>query len=187
MKRKVMSGAFLVLVAVLFSGCMTYHVSIKPQYLPESSSIKLNITKPVAIVNVCSKAPHAEDDMGHWVGWNIKGSLYDFTEVTVEITKKILQRNNIIIDDKADKRLELSVDDAESVQGTSGFILSNSVTLKVKTGSGLQRKFQGLKRYGTTGYVYSLMEKSNSAFEMALAQSVELMLNDKYIIEYLEK
>lgn len=187
MKRRVMSGAFLILVAVLFSGCMTYHVSIKPQNIPENSSIKLNITKPVAIKNVSSKAPHGEDEMGHWVGWKVKGSLYDFTEAAVETTKRILQRNNITIDDNAEKKLELFVDSAESVQGTSALFLSNSVTLKVKTGSGLQREFQGLKRFGSACYVYANMEKSNSAFETALAQSVEMMLNDKYIIEYLEK
>jgi hypothetical protein len=178
MKRTLMSGAFLIIGAVLFSGCMTYHSKTQPQYLSENSSIKLNITQPVAIVNVSSKAPHVEEEIGHWIGWKVKGSLYDFTESTVGITKEIMQRNKITIDDKADKRLELSIDNAESVQGAVAFW--SNVTLKVKTGSGLQREFNG-KKSCANGY------RTTAAFEMAMAQAVELMLQDKYIIEYLEK
>ena len=55
-----------------------------------------------------------------------------------------------------------------------------NVTLKVKTGSGLQREFNGKKFY-QNGY------RTTPAFEMAMVQCVERMLQDKYIIEYLEK
>ena len=127
MKRTVMSGAFLVIGTVLFSGCMKYHSKTKPLYLPGSTSIKLNVTVPVAIKNVSSKAPHVEEEIGHWFGWKVLGSLYDFTESTVGTVEEIMQRNNITIDDKADKRLELSIEDASDRYGLRDFYRQRNI------------------------------------------------------------
>jgi len=108
----------------------------------------------------------------------VMGSLYDFTESTIGIVKEALQRNNITIDDKADKRLELSIVKATSIRGFWTF--SSDVTLRVKTGSGLEKEYKGLKHH-QNGY------STTRAFEMTMARCVEQMLNDKAIVEYLEK
>ena len=181
MKRRIMLGAFLVIGAVLFSGCVTLHARPQSKSSLVNTSIKLNVTQPVAIKNVSSKTPGDEEVLCKLsYACKIKGNLYVFTESAVGTVKEIMQKNNITIDDKADKKLELSINSVEAVANPWSGHCTARVTLTVKTGSGLQREFDGKK-------IYFNAYHTNSAFEMAIAQSVERMLQDQYITEYLEK
>jgi hypothetical protein len=180
MKRTI-SGALLTLIVILFSsGCGTYkyHPNIKARYLPQDASIKLNVTHPVAIKNVSSSTPGAEGTLCEYTKhFVVTGNLYAFTEATIGTVKEALQRNNITIDDKADKRLELSVD---RVICDSGWEFSSGIILKVRTGNGLEKEYRNVQKHGT-GY------SSTRAFELAMVQCVEQMLKDKDIVGYLEQ
>jgi hypothetical protein len=178
MKRAAISGAFLILVAVLFGGCTKYYAKTKPLYLPQNSPIKLNVTQPATIINVSSCTPGSEELLGRWFGMFVVASRYDFTESTIGIVKEFMQRNHLPIDDKAEKRLELSIDAATCE--FDGLEYSANVTLKVKTGSGLQRRYHSRQYYRNDF-------RTTSAFEMAMEQCVERMLMDKDIVDYLEK
>lgn len=179
MKRTITSGAFLVIGAVLFGSCGTYkrHANIQTRYLPKDTIIKLNATGPVAVKNISSAVHGDENTLCGFSTIEITGSLYDFTEATIGIVKEALQRNSITIDDKADKKLELSVVKVDCGRDWDFFW---GITLRVKTGNGLDKVYTDVQKT-SAGYAKA------HAFELAMGKCVEQMLKDKDIVGYLEQ
>lgn len=130
---------------------------------------------PVAFRNVSSQA--GDILIGRWNGWKIYADLYKYTESSIGTAKNILERQNLKVNNTADKILELSVYDAKSEQGSWAFQVTTA--LRVKTGNGLQKEYVGVQKHGS-GY------GTTSAIEKTLAKCVAQMLNDKDIIRYLE-
>ncbi len=178
MKRIVKLGALLLFFIILCSCRMSVrhnYLNIESRYLADNKIPNLYVTHPVAIKNISTaiKEKRLCGSVGPDDYW---GKLYDFTESTVSIAKDALQRKNITIDDKAEKILELKVNNATC---ESGWKLSASTSLIVRTGNGLEKEYKGSDTYhfaAQTGHIY----------EVTLAQCVEQMLNDKDIIDYLQ-
>lgn len=162
-------------IFLLLSGCINYRTNTKAPILPDNSIPNLNVLLPVTFRNVSSKS--GDILIGRWNGWKIYADLYKYTESSIGTAKNILERQNLIVKDNAEKILELSVYDAKSEQGTWTFQVSTA--LRVKTGNGLQKEYLGVQKHGN-GY------GTTSAIEKTLAKCVKQMLNDKDIIRYLE-
>jgi len=179
MNRTMALGAALILVLILSScGTYKYHSHTEPRFLLDDALLKLNATRPVAIKNVSSAVSGTEEILCGFGTWRIMGSLYDFTESAIGTAKDALQKQHITINNNADKTLELLVYKATCERGWWGF--SATASLRVRTGTGLTKEYQGLEKYGTA-------YQTTAGFENAMVRCVEQLLNDKEIIGYLEK
>lgn len=178
MNRTVLLGVSIFAISFLGGCTHTYHSHSKSRFLPENTSVALNVAHPVAVKNACPKTPGEEELLGKWWGWEVKGSLYDFTESTVGIATDVMQRKGVKLDSDSERRLELTVVKAESKEGFWTF--SSQIWLKVKTGSGIEREYTGVKHH-QTGYA------TTKAFEMMMARCVEDMLTDRDILNYLQQ
>lgn len=177
MRKTLAIGTLAILVSLFGSGCMTFHTKVQTTHVSSAAVIKVSATQPVAVMNVSTNAPGTEQLVGKWIGWKVRGSLFDFTESAVGAAREALKSSNVKISGEANKRLELTIDKATSVQGAAVFCAT--VVLKVKTGSGVVKEFTGAQRYGN-GYA------TTPAFEKAIGESVVKMLQDKDIVAYLE-
>jgi len=169
-------GASFVFFIILCScGINKIYPKIESRYLPDNAIQNIKLTKSVAITN--SSIGKEETRL---CGLNKRewwGKLYDITETSISITKNALQRKNIIIDDKADKMLALSVDRFTCQPGWNDTTITS--TLKVKTGNGLEKEYTASEK-NSTGWQMTM------GFELAMTHCVEQMLNDKEILGYLE-
>lgn len=170
--RQTIKSIPLFICAIIFCGCGTYklHVNPEPRYL-ENKSIP-NISNPVAIKNV---SVNAEGVLCGFGTIRVVGNLYNFTEASINIVKDVFNKNNIKVDDKANKVLLLAVDNV-TCDRKWNFI--TSTTLIVKTGKGLEKKYKDSDTH-MTGY------QTTPGFELAISRCVEQMLNDKDILTYL--
>jgi len=169
----------LVLSLILFivlSGCANkYYPNIEARYLPDNTILNLNVTHPVAIKNMSTGKD--ETRLCRHTGHEFFGKPYDVTEAAIDIVKNAFQRKNINIDDNSDKTLALSVDNFTC---ESGWRLTATTTLKVRTGYGLEKEYTGSVKYEN-------IFMTTLSFEEALGMSVMQMLTDKDIVEYLEQ
>ncbi len=176
MKQKV---KFLVCgIAVIFlSGCggMSMRTNTKVPVVTDYVAPTLNVSQTLAIKNISTNV--GDIVIGHWTGWTVYADLYKYTDTSIGILKNILAEQNINVSSSAAKTLELSVYDAESIQG--GWVFKASTSLRVKTGDGLVKEYLGEKRHGN-GY------GTTSAMERTLVICVQEMLKDQDIINYLE-
>jgi hypothetical protein len=176
MKQTANVIASLILIFVM-CGCAIYvHPNIEMRFVPDNSVIKINTTHPVAIKNISTNKE--ENLWGKARAYHYMGKLYDVTETTIGIVKEGLLRNNISIEEKANKILELSVDKIFSDFGSGKYFTVIS-TLRVKMGNGIEKEYKGVGKF-------SISPQITRGIEDALVQCVEQMLNDKDIINYLE-
>jgi hypothetical protein len=177
MKKVVMLCVCAVVLSGL-SGCVSLKTVIRAKPgvvdLADDAVQKLNISQPVAILNSSNKS--GDIQIGEW---DVYGNLHELTETAIQISKNSLSRQGIKISDSAGKVLKMRVDNARSEMGAL-FGFKAIIRLSVKTGNGLEKTYTGEEShnngYGTT-----------SALEKSLGQCVQQMLNDKDIINYLEK
>jgi len=162
-------------IFLLLSGCINYRTNTKAPILPDNAIPNLNVMLPVAFKNVSSQS--ADILIGSWGGWRVYADFYEYTESSISTAKNILERQNIKVNNSADKILELSIYDAKSERGMWAFQVTT--TLRVKTANGLKKEYVGVQKHGS-GY------GTTSAIEKTLAKCVTQMLNDKDIIRYLE-
>ena len=161
---------FILLFGLL--GCIPNYTNTQPRYMSDNELVELDIKNPVAIKNT-----NTSKDKIRWCtdfGNSYYGNLFDYTESAIGIVKNVFERQGVIIDDASDKTLELSVDTAKCSLG------SVTTTLHVKTGSGIEKKYEGRRTGLISGYQYT------RALESTMVKSVQQMLNDKEIIEYLQ-
>ncbi len=178
MKRTIKLGALLLFFIILCScraSINNHYLNVEPQYLADNNMPNLKGTQPVAIKNI-STGIKEKRFCAIGPGDYYWGKLYDFTESTVSIVKDALQRKNIIVDDKAEKILELYVKDAWC---DIGWKFSATTTLIVRTGNGLEKYYKG-----SDTFVFA--EQIGHIYEVTLTQCVDQMLNDKEIIAYIE-
>ncbi len=86
-------------------------------------------------------------------------------------------RNNISVDDKEEKSLKLSIEEAVCEHGWWSF--ESRITLKVETGAGVIKKYEQTQSY-PNGYM------TTWAMEMVLKNCIIDLLKDKETISYLE-
>jgi hypothetical protein len=167
----------LILVLVVLSGCrmMTLRPNTKATDISGDAMPELNVRGPVALRN--SSSSSEDIVIGKWIGAKVLGNLDEFTESSVGTAKKIFERQNIPIEDDADKVLELSVYDAKAEQGMVKFRATTA--LRVRTGDGLEKEYVGVQNYGN-GHA------TTPAIERALGKCVVQMLSDPEITDYLE-
>ncbi|MEA2069460.1 MAG: hypothetical protein U9P12_09695 [Verrucomicrobiota bacterium] len=156
------------------TGCMKMRTDTKAPVLEADSVPKLYMKQSLVVRNAAKDVD--QEEIGDWIGWTVYGDLHDYTDSAVEATIDILKKQGIKIGDGG-KVLDLCVTDALSEQGAWKF--RATVTMTVKTGSGLSKKYIGEKGHGN-GY------STSSAMEMAMGQCVMKMLNDEEIIAYLQ-
>jgi hypothetical protein len=172
--KQIMKLVVCVAIVSIMSGCMSMRTDTKAPVLEADSVQNLHMKQSLAVRNVAKDV--GEEEIGDWIGWTVYGDLHDYTDSAVEATIDIMQKQGIKIGDGG-KVLDLIVTDALSEQGTWKF--RSTVSMTVKTGSGLVKKYTGEKGHGN-GY------STTSAMEMAIGQCVTQMLNDKKIISYLQ-
>lgn len=164
-------------ILIMLSGCLNLSMRTNTQApsISDEAVPRLHIEQPVAFRNA---APSSGDIViGEYSNWTIYADLHKYTESSIAAAKNVLERRSIRVKDDADKVLELSVYRATSEQGA--FIIKETAVLRVRTGDGLEKEFEGIQRHGNT---YG----TTPAMERALAHSVAQMFNDEEILKYLE-
>ena len=160
---------------VVLCGCHIYtmRTNTKAPNMDDVSTIGLDITKTITLMNTLTDA--GDEEIGVWTGWKVFGNYYKFTESAIGATKSILERGNVKVTNNGEKNLALTVHDVKSSQGRVFTVLTS---LRVKTGDGLVKEYSVSKNhangYGTT----TIIEKN-------IADCVGQMLNDKDIVNYL--
>lgn len=164
-----------ILLIVICSCRATMQTTTSAHDLSGHSFPKINIKHPVAIKNTSSIAGNII--LCEPIGWKVLGDLYKYTDTSIDIVKDIFKRQDIIIEDKSDKILEFAVDKAKCWDGAIPDKVT--ITLKVKTGDGLEKEYESTRGY-KNGYATTV------AIEEAMVDCVKQMLYDKEILRYLE-
>ena len=161
---------------LLSTGCISYHTNTKGRPVRENAVQAVTASQPIALKN---DAPAAGDQqIGRWIGWKVYGDLHKFTGSAIETLKMELDRQKVAVSDTGAKSLALAVCSARAQQGAFKFRVT--VSLKVKTGGGLEKTYEGRQNY-MNGYA------TTSAVEFSLAHCVEQMLSDPEILAYLKQ
>lgn len=168
---------FFILLIVLSSCSISHSLTTERSSIPDSAMTKLNVIHPVSIINA---SPHKESErfckvMVH----NYYGSLYEFTNSAYGTVIDALERQNVKIDQNAEKKLQLSIDRAYCEMKAIGVDERAIVVLKVVTGDGLEKEYTD-RHINLNGWTWTV------SFEVAIVNCVEQMLNDRDIINYLE-
>lgn len=176
-RTKPFFAAFSVLL--FLSGCGITHqmIAVTESVDDNFNNIPpLHIKGSVALTNtssditekvICTYGPH-----------KTTGKLQQFTDVSVEVVKKILNKNEMLIDEWAPKKLELSVTRVSCSTHLFGWDLE--LCLSVKAGNGYKND------YIATNSFHTALWQATSSVEHAMASSIEQMLNDRKLIQYLE-
>lgn len=167
------------MLGTILCGCtINLKLNVESRYLPKDEPLpKLTVTKPIAVKNISTDT--VENKLGACAtNFNLFGKLYDFTSSASEAVKEALGRQGVLIDEKAEKVLELNVYEAKCLMETWTF--KTSTALRVKTGDKLEKVYNGDAHVGNA---YA----SSAGFETAILDSVSQLLKDKDIIKYLEK
>jgi len=155
-------------------GRYLYHSHTEPRDLSKDYSFQIAPAGPIAVVNGSPKARGVEEVLCQIGGWDILGSLHDFTESAVGSTRAALRKQGVRTDDGAERRLELWVHEATCQRGLA------SASLRVKTGSGLTREYRG---QGT----FRIAHATTAGFEGAMVKCIEQMLADRDVVAYLAR
>jgi hypothetical protein len=133
-----------------------------------------NITQPVALVNVQNLT--SERLLGAVKIHKYYGSLRSLTDAVITSAKAELSKRNIPVANDAQKKLNVSVNDAKLVRGM--WVIRSILDLKVVTGSGLEKVY----------HVENATPASVArAYDGAAALAVVEIFSDEDIISYLKK
>ncbi len=176
--KRTLACAVILMFGVLLCSCgrYQYHAQTMSRDVKPESLSSMRAVGPVALKNGASAAPGVEQVVCQVGRIDVNTSVFDFTNSAIGTTKSAFQAMNIVVDDKANKSLEFSI---PKVVCDKGWRFNTDVTLRVKTGSGLIREYQGNEGV-STGY------QLTAGLELAVVQCIEQMLKDKEIAAYLE-
>jgi hypothetical protein len=173
MKMAILSMCMLVLF--VSNGCMSHHTNVRGIDVREDAVRTVKMNQPVAIQNAAPETGATRIE--HFFGHSYYGDFHQYTTACIDTLTKELERQKIQVSENASKVLSLAVTGAK--QKANAFDFAASVTLTVKTGSGLEKQYVGEQTHGN-------FYGTTPAVEHALAHCVEQMLNDSDIISYLE-
>ena len=163
-------------ILLTFTGCVSMRPNTKPIILGGDAVPDLNVSSSVSLRNGALNT--GEVVIGKWPGFKVYGDYYKFTETAIGTAKSILSGQNISVEKEADKTLELKITKAVAEQGC--WIFGVTVEMEVKFGSGSNKNYIGIEKYGN-GYA------TTRAIESAIARCVKEMLKDDEILNYLRK
>jgi len=126
---------------------------------------------PVTLRNTVAKSEEVK--LGGFMGWTVYGNYHAYTQTCITSLKNELYARGIQVSNNSKKSLDLQVVHASLEPG-----LKAVVHLKVKTASGLEKEYIGFRKFEMK-YVVS------RAYEMAMGQCLQQMLNDQEIVHYL--
>jgi hypothetical protein len=177
--KRIFSLCFMLVLLIGFSGCgrYQYHSRTGDLVLANVPAQSITSSKPVALKNVSSGKSGVEEILCQFSSYDVMGSSYDYTASAIHAVKDGVQKKGIAVADMAAKRLELAVIKTTCEKGWN---FSAGLWLRVTTGGGLTREYQGSDSF-MTGY------QMTAGFENAMLQCVEKMLNDPEIVSYLNQ
>ena len=166
----------LIVLACLVGRTHNFNVKpfpIKPDLLP-----KLNIQKPVQIVNAQDQGKNNIFKSGAGSKWI--GDLGLWTEGAVELVKLVLNKQNANLSDAADKTIKLAITAGKLTTEFAG--IRCVVQLDVEAGNGYTQTYEGNHRNSSP-----IAEQTRRyAGAGAVTKAVTELLNDRNIIRYLE-
>lgn len=166
----------LCFILLFLAGCSINHaLNTKRFEVVDEDMTVLDVKKSVAVVNASLKKE--KEVICKLLMHKHNGSLYEFTNAACESVKDLLHQQDIEIDQNAEKQLHLSV---ERAYCDYGFKDRGMTELKVKTGDGLEKTYNGQYNNWGGGYTWTL------TFERSMAVCLKKMLHDQDIIDYLE-
>ena len=163
------------LCVISLSGC-AHRMNPRPRMLQDNAIPSLKAEGVVAVKSECKDNRDIKICSAGWTAF--KGSLCEFTDVATAVMANALQRANVNVVDagNADKTLQLSLEKAYCKWTGASIVI-----IKVKTGDGLERTFEGRKMAVISAYEYT------RDFEIAMAQAVENAITNDQIQAYLRK
>ena len=175
--RQLNTSILLIVIACLI-GC-THNYSVKPFPIKPGLIPDMNIDNSVHIVN-------AQDEGTINVFYRIGGSkwvgdLSEWTHNAVELLKFEMKKRDIVISEDATKVLKLSITEGKLDSEFAG--IRCIVQLKVQAGNGYTQTYEGNHRNSSP----FAQQARYHAGAGAVTKAVTELLNDRKIIEYLEK
>jgi len=157
---------------IVFLGCTHYYVPqqypLKLEMIPEFKG-----NQPISVKNT-----HTSNNivlLGSQGGHKWMGDLQKWTDTAVGLFKSELGKRDVIITEDAQKELKLTVTKANIYWGFAA--IRCIVYLKVETGDGYTREFEGNNPSPWTLY---------RACDGAITRAVAAMLNDDMILNYIK-
>ncbi|HTG01334.1 MAG TPA: hypothetical protein VK654_12215 [Nitrospirota bacterium] len=175
MKNMTVYGAIILSVLISSCGRYQFHAQTMARDFTTGRPVLVHDAGPVALKNGSSAAPGVEQVVCQMRSIDVNTSIFDFTNAAIGTAKSAFQTLKVAVDDKAGKSLEFTI---PRVVCDSGWRFNATVTLRVRTGSGLIKEYEGSEAV-STGY------QITSALETAMTQGIDQMLNDKEIAAYL--
>jgi hypothetical protein len=178
MRKAVVLGVALIAFSLLCSCGTRHHISSvsNARHIQNIESYTLNIAGPVALRNASTSKSGDLELLCALGGHDIMGNHFDVSESAVGTVRYFMQKKNVPLDDKADKRLELSV-----FKIICGPMHGVTTKVMVTTGSGLTREYSANVKLNVS------VLQATRGIELAFTKCLEQMLRDKDIIDYLEK
>jgi len=176
MKRSAMFATCAAFGMVL-PGCLSIDIrtNTRAPSVSEEAVPMLHIKQSVAFRNAAPSS--GEVLIGEWSNMRVYADLHKYTESAIGAATNVLKRQNISVDDDADKILELSVFGAKTEEGMWTF--RSTTEMRVRTGDGLVKEFEASRKYANAYSTTAFMERT-------LARAVADMFSDPEILEYLE-
>ena len=165
---------YVTLISLLFissiSGCTFYITPTEIPMKPGMVMQRYESSDPIAITNYQRNT----DDIVIMKGKMLFANLNEWTELAIEILKTDFLDNNIYVSYDSNKRLSLSILNAQVTQEV--IVIRANLELKVVTGSGHKKTF----RITNTGVDIW------RACGGAITRAVAAMLNDEIILSYIQ-
>jgi len=174
----------LFMVIFLLSACSAIQVNLEPNMINSGTKPDIKVKGAINIINATTSKGYMQiGSTGKGMGQipkKVQGDLYQWTETAVEMLNDELEKSNIVISADATKSLSLSVTEAK-IQAV-GFLGGNrcDITLKVITKDKKENIFTAHHIDPNRGIEISVTA------ETALSKALTLILNDQYIIDYLQ-
>ena len=175
MKKMTLCGVIVFCVVLTGCGRHQFHMQTMARDFKAERPALVHDAGPVALKNGATEAPGTEQIVCSIRRLDVNTSVYDFTNSAIGSAKSAFQAVHVAVDDTAAKTLEFTI---PTVRCDTGWRFSFGMTLRVKTGSGVIREYQGSEPVAT---VY----QAAAAEELSILQCIEQMLNDKEIAAYL--
>ena len=157
---------------IVFLGCTHYYVPrqypLKLEMIPEFKG-----NQPIGIQNAYTASNIVF--LGSQGGHKWMGDLQKWTDTAVGLLKAELGKRNVVATENTQKELKLTVTNAKVYFGFS--VIRCIVYLKVETGDGYTREFEGNNPSPWTLY---------RACDGAITRAVAAMLNDDMILNYIK-
>lgn len=172
--RKLVSTAKLVIVVGLVTAGCSHNYTPNPDTF---KSDPIADFKPSGEINVVNAQSSDADFLFASAGiHSYYGRLNEWTDAAVAIAKKELEKRGMVTALGAKKTLSMSITRANSVTGF--WVVRGEISLMVKTGDGHSKTFFADNRSPASLF---------RAIDGAVMRAVVAALNDKKIVEYLEK